>query len=184
VASVGAQSVGSPQTPGAGRNNQIIGQFLVDFGGGDVTLETDPQNGKWIFLLRAGKGQVVKATTARYDIAAPSIDFTYNTKTKLVTTGKAIGGVHVVVRDPDRSQLTTLSGDSADYNGTSDPPRITINGNVRSVLRSPQFDPNNPLVTTAQSGYVEFLDNGRVRVKLSNASAAGTAIEPAPKKKP
>jgi hypothetical protein len=126
----------------------------------------------------------VKATTARYDIAAPSIDLTYNTKTKLVTTGKATGGVRIGVRDPDRSMLTTLTGDQADYDGIRNPPRITVNGNVRSVVRSPQFDPSNPLVTTASTGYVEFLDNGRVRVKLSNASAVGTPVEPAPKKTP
>jgi hypothetical protein len=184
VGGVALAGVKAPQTTGAG--SQTIGQFHIDFNGGDIEFEYDPRSAATIFHLRGGPGQVVNASSARYDMAAPSIDLTYDNKTRLVTAGKATGGVRVVVRDPDRRQVTTLTGDTATYRGASgaNPPRIDVNGNVRSVLRDPLFDPNNPLVTTGSSGFVEFLDGGRIRVKLSGAAASGTPIEPASKKKP
>ena len=185
VAVVVTQLVAGGQIkPGSPAQGQRIGQFrMTTPGGGTFRMTTEPATKARNYLLQGKNNNRVVVTTARYDLSAPHITLQQANRKNVITTGTASGGVTVVVRDTE--QTTTLTCERAVYTFATGnaPTRIDLTGKVKAITRTPGFTEEGPPVLTGESGFVEFLSDGRTVIQLESPEATGTPIEPPPAKK-
>ena len=143
------------------------------------------KNGNTVTNFSGGPGGKVHAKTARYDIIAPRISMTF-TRTSAPETAEATGGVTGEARSPEKQEAISFRGDKATYRAATggNDARIDFSGNVRFVIRNPQFADTAPLTLSADSGSLTFAADGAITYKLNKGSAGGTPLEPEKKKKP
>jgi hypothetical protein len=147
---------------------------------GEVTIqhfsrmETErPRGGVLLFSITDAA-----ITSARYDMSAPHMDISI--KNGAVQTAAASGGVHLIARDPEAGQTMDVTCDTARYqrdtSGTG-AGHIDMEGHVHTKTYTPQFE--GAFEATYESGTIDFLPEGGMRVVANNGSAHGTPIEPA-----
>lgn len=133
-------------------------------------------------------GPRLSVSSPQYDMAAPRIQMTARKVGKpprfKVTEATATGRVRLVVRQPEAQRTTIVTCDSAVYTTPADPTaaaRIDLKGNVRSETRDPAFV--QPLVNTAESGFIEMIGPNETNIELNNGNTTVTPVEPKPKPK-
>lgn len=176
-------------------NQQRIGQVTIGFGRMQILAKRSA--GITLDLINGPDGaKNAQITSKYYDMAAPRI--AVEVRNGRMYSGTATGGVRVEVRQdlivdkkPMR-RVTTLQGDNATYyaavlpeKGTpGKPAQIVIRGNVRGVMRSPEFSPTDPLNIAADSVVVKFIDAETITIDAENGKGSGTPLESEPKAKP
>ncbi|GAB4468473.1 MAG: hypothetical protein OHK0029_40880 [Armatimonadaceae bacterium] len=187
-AGLAGNGVAKPETETPqGTQSTRVGNVLIDFGTWEIINSSGERT---VSRLQGNAGKDVVVRSQRYDMAAPLfvIELTQNLQ---VDQSRATGGVTLQVREPEDKRVTDLKCREAIYragvprqgNTPGKPARIDLQGNVRAVMRSPQVTESNPLVVTAETGYIEFVDATTTRIVLQNGQATGTPVEPAPKPK-
>jgi len=163
--------------PAIGRGQ--FGPFSLDYRNG--TIEYTLGSGKSPQTTVTLQGPRVSITSARYDISAPHIQLIG--RPGGLVKGTASGRVHVVARDQETGQVTTVDCDSARYavGATPKTGRIDLEGNVVSKTTAPQLA--QPLESESKSGFIEFQPDGRIRVVLAGGTMTVTPNEPAPRAK-
>ena len=105
------------------------------------------------------------------------------------------GGVRVEVRqnwttdNKVARNTTNLQGDTATYSAAEKgtpgkPAQLVIRGNVRGVMRSPEFSPTGPLDIVASSVVVKFIDNDTIIIDADDGKGSATPLERETKEKP
>lgn len=180
VAAVGLQATaGAPtrQTPPGER--RTLGQFVID----DIEttdVHVEPGQKPITFVLRGPK---LKATSPRYDIAAPRIDA--QLAGGIVRTANARGGARVDVRTLGEDgktvvQSATLTSETANYTAASaeSPARLDFPQRVRIVFRDPKVvSPSGPVDVVANSAYLLFQKDGSYDLRMNQGKATAEPLE-------
>jgi len=170
---------------------------------GQIVSQESRSEGVWKFSIvgRNNGATPVPITTESYEMSAKRIELQLKRiavngrSTYKATSATASGGVRIFVREPiledgkpvvengkPQIRTTTVTCDRAVYKATTDPKdrgRIDMTGGVRTVVTGdPAFD--GPLVSENQTGVIEFLDKGDMRLTLNQGVIKGTPIEPKP----
>jgi hypothetical protein len=180
------------QTP----NRQRFGAVTISWGHAQIVAKRSA--GVSVEFVNGWNGaKNVEFTSKQYDMAAPRI--VVNLRNGKVQTGTATGGVSVEVRQDSivdkkpMRRVTRLQGDNAVYTGAvpaetkgtpGKPAQIVIRGNVRGVMRSPEFSLTDPFKIDASIVTVTFVDAETTVIDMDNAKGSGTPLEREPKEKP